>query len=550
MPPTGAAETILHNGKIITMDSRLPQAEALAIRAGRIIAVGPDAAVQQLSGEDTQMIDLQGKTVIPGIIDAHNHLLSTGRQVIRQLSLFDVRSIEELVERVRERVAITPPGQWIKGRGWDESLLQEGRFPTRWDLDPVSPEHPVVLNRVWNMLVANSYALRLAGIDRNTPDPPPGMLYAGRIDRDPQSGEPTGILRDRAKHLVERVIPPESMEEMEETIKATCQAYLAVGITSVVEPGLLPQEMRAYQNLYRRGELPLRVSLCVAGWGFSSVDDLSDQQLKARIEEMGVYTGLGDHRLRIDAVKMMPDGGVGDRTAAMYEPYEGEPNNYGQFVVDPAEFQAAVQWCHERGWSVETHACGDRMTDIAVEAYASAFRQRETPLIRHRVHHAYLPTPKALATMATYGIVAIMNPPFLYNLGESYIRSIGHARAARMKPMRTYLEQGVPLAGSSDSPVTDYNPFVGIYSAVNRHTVAGTPLDQSERLSVEEALRMYTLGSAYVTFEEGIKGSLEAGKLADLVVLDRDILTVPVATLKEIQVEMTMVEGKVVYQKP
>lgn len=549
MHKSGMAETILCNGKIITMDPRLPQAEAVAIREGRLIGVGANLEMMQLAGAETRVLDLQGKTVLPGLIDAHNHLLSTGQQVIRQLSLYDARSIAEIVERVRDRVAVTPPGVWIKGRGWDESLLREGRFPTRWDLDAVSPDHPVVLHRVWNMLVANSYALRLAGISRETPDPPKEMLYAGRIDRDPETREPTGVIRDWAKLLFEKVIPSESMEELEETIKMTGQAYLRAGITSVVEPGLFPHEIRAYQNLYRRKELPLRVSLCLAGWGFSKATDLSNEQLKTRLEGMGIYSGFGDHWLRIDAVKMMPDGGVGDRTAAMYTPYAGEPDNYGQFVVDPAEYHEAVQWCHDRGWSVETHACGDRMTDIVSEAYVTAYQRKNTPHIRHRVHHAYLPTPKALELMARHGIIAIMNPPFLYNLGESYIKSLGYERASRMKPMRTYLDRGIPLAGSSDSPVTDYNPFVGIHAAVNRRTVTGTPLEQDEQISIEDALRMYTLGSAQVTFEEHRKGSVEIDKLADLIVIDRDILALPKETLKDVQVEMTMVEGKIVYQK-
>ena len=538
-----APDLILTNGRFLTMDPDLPEAEAVAVKDGRIAAVGARVPIEELAGRSTLVRDLDGRRVIPGINDTHNHLLSMGR-VLNEVQLYTARSIEEIKERVAERVSTSPPGAWITGRGWDESLLREKRFPNRHDLDEVAPNNPVVLDRVWNMLLANTAALQAADIGRETPDPPADVLYAGRIERDGR-GDPTGVFRDRAKQMIKDVVPVPTVDDLEHSIRTACAEYNRLGITSAADPGLYPDQIRAYDSVRRNGDLSVRVSMCLAGWGFG--DPTQEATVQQRVDYTGVATGTGDDWLRFDTVKFMPDGGVGDRTALMFEPYEGEPDNYGQFVVSERDLFDNVAWCHDRGWSIDSHACGDRMMEMAVRAYAASYDRRPDQTIRHRVHHAYLPTETALQLMREYRIPALATIPFLTNLGESFVTSLGERRAARMLPLRTYLDAGVPLALASDAPVTTHNPFVGIYSAVTRKTVYGRELGSDERISREEAIRLYTSDAAWVTFEDAIKGSITPGKVADLAVLDRDLLQVPDEEITEVTSTMTVVGGRIVH---
>lgn len=540
-----APDLILTDARITTMDPTLPEAEALAIKDGEILAVGDAAGIEALAGSATRIILLSGRRVIPGLNDTHNHLMSTGA-VLTEVQLYDARSIDDIKNAVAERARTAPPGSWILGRGWDESLLAERRFPNRHDLDEAAPNNPVVLERVWNMLVANSAALMAADIGRDTPDPPADQLYAGRIVRD-ERGDPTGLFRDRAKQFIKDVVPVRSMAERELHIRTACAAYNALGITSAAEPGLIPEQVRAYQNVRRAGDLTVRTSLCLAGWGSSM--EPNEAVLPERFEHVALYSGFGDPLLRLDTIKIMPDGGVGDRTALMFGSYLDEPHNFGQFVVSEPDIFHWVRWVHERGWSVDAHTCGDRMQEIVVRAFAAAQQERPAPTIRHRVHHGYFPTPAALELMREHRIPALATIPFITNLGESYVASVGEQRAARMMPLRTYLEAGVPLALGSDSPVTTYNPFVGIYSAVTRKTVYGRMLGADERISREEALRLYTASSAWVTFEDDVKGTLTPGKLADIAVLDRDLFDVPDEELKELRSVLTIVGGRVVHDQ-
>jgi predicted amidohydrolase YtcJ len=293
-----APDLILTNGRFLTMDPDLPEAEAVAIRDGRILAVGTTESIQELAGAGTTVRDLGGRRAIPGIIDTHNHMLSMGK-VFNEVQFYSARSIEDIKELVAERVRTSPPGSWILGRGWDESLLAEKRFPNRHDLDEVAPNNPVVLDRVWNMLLANSAALNAADIGRTTPDPPADALYAGRIERD-DSGDPTGVFRDRAKQLIKDVVPPDSPEDLRHAIRTACREYNALGMTSVAEPGLYPEQIHEFQQVAAAGDLGVRVSLCLAGWGFGSPEQ--DATTAQRVNDTGVFTGFGDRWLRMDAV--------------------------------------------------------------------------------------------------------------------------------------------------------------------------------------------------------------------------------------------------------
>ncbi|MGI8857487.1 MAG: amidohydrolase [Thermomicrobiales bacterium] len=533
-------DRILVNGRFITADANFTVAEAVAIAGDRIVAVGPRQAVERLASSETVIDDLGGATVLPGLIDAHTHMLATGA-LLRNIQLYDCRSIDDVLRRVRERAKITPPGAWIIGRGWDESLLAERRYPTRWELDDAAPDHPVVLNRVWNKLVCNSRALAIAGIDSATPQPT-GEAYAGGFDVDAR-GEPTGLFRDNAKQLILSRVTAAPRAEMVETLAGACAAYNRVGITAAADPGLTPEEFGVYAACRAAGSLTVRSHLMVGAWGFFP----PGREYHAIIDGLGVAAGFGDAMVRYDAVKFMVDGGIGDRTAAVSSPYLA--GGTGTMIVPEEQLRQEIRWCHDRDWPVECHTCGDRAQAAVVEAIIAAQDAAPKPHLRHRLHHAYMPDAETVAKMAAYGIPAVIQPGFLYGLGESFIASLGIERARGMVPARRYLDAGVPLAGSSDSSVAEYNPFIGIWAAMARETAAGTVLDQTETLSREEAIRLYTTGAAHAIREEDSQGALAVGMLADFVVLDRDILACLIDEIRGITPIRTILGGMDVFAR-
>ncbi len=537
-------DRILLNGRIMTLDKGSSIGDAIAVNAGLFAAVGTNDDIRALAGANTTVEDLGGSIVLPGLIDAHNHLLSTS-QVLRQIQLYDCRSISEILDRVAQRVSSAQPGEWIIGKGWDESLLAEGRHPSRKEIDSVAPNNPVVLHRVWNKLTANSAAIHAAGVSRQTPDPPTDELYAGGFERD-ASGEPAGLFRDRAKDLILHAIPDLTDAQLADSIAFGCRAYNAVGITSVAEPGLGPRELRAYQAARDSGRLTVRTDMLLGAWGF--VPASREPELKRWISEMGVYGGFGDDMLRLAGVKFLVDGGVGDRTARMNQSYEGEPGNHGQWAVDPEELSHLVRWVHDLGWSIDAHTCGDAAQDLAVRAFIDAQTARPNQSLHHRVHHAYVPTRDTIELMGRHKIPALVSNPFLVHLGESFVVSLGEERASRALPMASYLRAGVPLAGTSDSPIADFNPWVGMYAAVARKSVTGRQFDQSESISIQDALRSYTMGGATALGLQHQRGSIETGKVADLIVIDRDPNQISAESLRDTVVLRTMVDGRWVYE--
>ena len=548
MPDALAPDLILVNAAIHTVDDANPSATAVAIRDGRFVAVGNDDEIRGLAGSSTRVEDLAGAAVVPGLIDAHNHLQATGH-MLREIQLFDTRAMAEIVERVAARVREMPKGEWVIGRGWDESLLAEGRHPNRYDLDAVSPDNPVVIHRVWNKLVCNMAALEIAGIDRQTPDPPANVLYSGSFERD-ENGEPTGLFRDRAKEMISTHIPKPTEDERVAAVATACRAYNAVGLTGVAEPGLYPEEMRAFDRARREGKLTVRTDMLMAAWGFGAPE--TEKGLEERFQTLGIGGGFGDDLLRLEGIKLMIDGGLSDRTARMFDAYQDELANRGTWVAEPERLVRLIRWVHDLSWPMDIHTCGDEAQETVVQAFAAAQRENPKPWLRHRVHHAYFPTPAALAAMAAMaeaGIPAVVSSPFLTNLGEGFVNSVGHERASRAMPMRTYLDAGVPLAGSSDSYITDFNPWVGMHAAVIRTTTTGRDLGKdAEGLTAEEALRSYTLGGAFVTGREDRQGSISPGKLADLVVLDRDPLVISPTDLDQVKPTATMLGGEWVYR--
>jgi predicted amidohydrolase YtcJ len=461
---------------------------------------------------------------------------------LSQIRLDECRSAQELMEAVRQRARDAAPGEWIVGQGWNEGNFPGGRLPTRHDIDPATSQHPVVLMRFFNTDVVNSYALRLAGVTRHTPDP-----EGGRIERD-ADGEPNGLLRASAKTLVRRLIPKPTEEQVKQSLRLACAEMHRFGITSVVEPGLYPEEMRAYQSFYRDGELSVRVNLMPNWHGFR--DDEDESQLDYRARELGLYSGFGDERLRIGALKMAIDGGTSAHTAYMYEPYEGDTElvAFNRLPLEALEryFRAA----QELGWDVGIHCCGDHAQDMAVDAFARVAQELPRADARHSIIHAYFPTPRALEQMAQHHIAAVIQPTFIYWEGDLIFRDVGERRARNYKPARTYLDRGIVVTASSDVTSTvSPNPFVALYALVTRKNNLGHAIAPQEAISRAEALRAYTAAGAWLTREEALKGTLELGKLADMAVLDRDYFSVPDEEIKEIQVELTLLGGEIVYQK-
>jgi predicted amidohydrolase YtcJ len=537
-----APDLILYNGRVVTLAEALPRCAALACKDGRVVALGDDGEVRALAGPGTEQLDLDGRMAIPGFNDAHNHMLHMGLK-FAHLQLDDCTSIAEMVERVRAWAARTPHGHWIVGEGWNESLFAEGRLPTRHDLDAATDAHPVVLMRFFNLDVVNSAALALARVDARTPDP-----AGGKIERD-ADGSPSGLLRASAKALVRRLLPEPAMPELIGAIEAASRAYLEVGITSVLDPGLLPDEIRAYQHAYRQGRLHVRANLLPSWHGF--LDTEGEAELMARAAALGVFSGLGDDRLRLGALKMALDGGTTSRTAWMFQPFLGEDEVRDYHRLDPADLRRYFAAGHALGWDIGIHAIGDRAHHEAAAAFADVLARSEAGADhRHSLIHAYFATEESLRQMAAHDLAAVIQPTFIYFEGDDLFRDVGPELAGRYKPMRTYLDRGIRVVATSDVPSTvDYNPFIGLYSLVTRKSRLGTPIAPREAVSREEALHAYTVAGAWLTREEGRKGRLAPGYLADLAVLDRDYFACPAEEIKDIRVELTVVDGRVAWRR-
>jgi predicted amidohydrolase YtcJ len=534
-------DLILFNGAITTFDPELPRCSAIACKDGQVVAIGADTDVCALAGPRTEQIDLGGRTVVPGFNDAHNHMLELGIKFTR-LQLEHCTSIAEMVAMVRDQAAKTPRGEWIIGEGWNESLFAEGRLPNRLDLDAATTDHPVLLKRFFNMDVVNSRALELADVHATTPDP-----QGGRIERF-ADGSPNGILRASAKLFCRRLIARPTPEQAVAALEAAGRAYLAVGITSILDPGLQPWEMRAYLDARRAGRLPVRVNLMPSWHGFR--EDETRDQLDARAAELGVYSGLGDRWLSLGGLKMAIDGGTTSRTAWMFQPFVGEEKVYDYNRLDPEDLREFFARGHALGWDIGIHAIGDRAHHEAARAFAEVIEASPRKDHRHNLIHAYFATEESLRHMATYQIAAVVQPTFIYYEGDDLFRDVGERLAHQYKPVRTYLDRGIPVIATSDIPSTvHYNPMISLYSLVTRKTWKGTLIAPQEAITREEALYSCTAAGAWLTREEHVKGRLSPGFLADMVVLDRDYFTCPAEEIREIQVDMTVIDGHVAYRR-
>ena len=521
------------------MDESGRVAEAMAVRDGRIRAVGTNQEIAVCAGPETRVLDLQGKTVLPGLIDVHTHAMEWAKGVVRDqidANYPGMKSIATLVATVKERAQKAASETWIGGAGWDDMKYAERRYVTRQDLDPVSGDHPVYLVHVsGHLAVANSAALKLAGITRDTPDPSGGV-----IEHD-AGGEPTGILKDNAMELVARFLPPDRPDLAARAAKHVSENALRFGLTTIHDINLSPEDLRGYQQAERAGWLKVRVQMV------PRVRNLADAETLAR---SGLYTGFGNDRLRLGAAKMFADGGMGARTIAIYSPpATGEKDNLGLLIWKPEEMQKAHQVLAGAGWQIITHAIGDRAMDEVLDSYAAAMKALHLSDPRFRIAHGGLSTPVIQKRLKEQRVLVDGNPAFVYWIGSWFFK-YGLERVRWSYPGKSYFENGIVTSAGSDVPVTPITPWWGIWAAVvRRELTTGQILAPEERLTIREALLLYTRNAAFAGFEEAKKGSLEPGKFADFIAVDRDVLTVSSDELKDVQVLMTFVGGETAYQQ-
>jgi predicted amidohydrolase YtcJ len=548
-PVAMAPDLLLLDGNIWTgereSDGKTRIAHAAAIAGGRFIAVGSNQEILELKREDTQVIQLRGRRVVPGLIDSHVHFIGGGFQLL-SLDLKNVKSEDEFVRLIGERAKGLPPGRWLRGGNWDEEAWPSHTLPTRWQIDSVTPATPVFLRRYdGHAALANSLALKLAGVTRDTPAPPDGVIV-----HDPATGEPTGVLKDGAIGLVAKAIPRPSDAEMEEALRAALGEAGRVGVTSVHNVTLDEQtpsgSFWGEVDLLRRAErekwLTVRQYLLIP---INHVEDLAaaDQSKRAESEW-----------LRLRAVKGFSDGSLGSATAWMFDPFDDVPDSRGlpmALMDPPSRMEGLVRKAQNAGIHPCIHAIGDRAVAEMLDLYERVGGPN-TRSARFRIEHAQHVRAEDFARFARLGIIASMQPYHAIDDGRWAEKKIGSRRARTSYAWRSMLEAGAPLAFGSDWPVAPLSPILGIYAAVTRATLDGKHPEgwiPEGRLTVEDALRAYTTGSAFAGFEEGEKGTISPGKLADLVVLSEDILSIPRERIADVEIRMTITGGRIVYEK-
>lgn len=531
--PAAAPDVVLHNGIVWTVDAAFSRAEAVAIRGGRFVAVGRNAEVRALAGPATRVIDLGGRAVIPGLMDNHLHGAGGGPGV----DLSGARSLDDVYAALSARVKTTPPGEVVVSNSdWHEAQLRERRLPLRDDLDTLAPNHPVVLVRGGHEYILNSAALRRWEIDERTREP-----EGGRITRY-ADGRLNGELVDTAKARV--TLPPPPSRSREEQIAAKVAEYAklhAAGLTTVRHPGVSVDDYRLLQEMQRRGVLTMRVNALLRPGGDAAA-------VESALERSGLHQGDGDAWLRVGGVKLAVDGGF--EGGLMRDPYAAPWDEQGTFkglrTMDPARLEAIVVMLNLRGWRVATHAVGDAAIDMVLDAYAKADERKSLTGQRWSIEHAFIGRADQLPRIKAMGL-ALSVQNHLYLAGPSLVQYWGPERAALTTPVRLYLDAGLPVSSGTDAPVVPYPPLWTLYHFVTRDTIAGGVLGADQRVSREEALRMATMGNAWLTMEEDDKGSIAVGKLADLAVLSDDPMTCPEPRLRDAQVLMTIVGGRVVH---
>jgi len=523
-----SADLALTSGKVLTMNQSQPYAEAIAIKDDRIVQVGTNEEIEPWIGKNTKVISLKGKTVVPGFIDTHIHVADFGR-LLKWIDLSNAGSIKEMQESLSRHAAKTPKGKWLLGRGWNQTRFAEKRLPTRFDLDAVSPDNPVVFyQESGQVCVVNRKALELAGVTRLTTVPP-----GGAVDRDAETGEPTGVLRDNATNLVWAVIPEPSKEELAEAAGLACQKIVEAGVTSVHWMVLSLVEVQVIQRLRRENKLPLRVYVVIPA---GLLDDVSG---------LGSHLGLEDNMVRVGGVEIGADGYLASRTAALLQPYSDDPAGSGRLLCTQEEMNAAAAKILRGGLQLVIHAVGDKAVDAALTTIEEVASEAPRKDVRNRIEQAAVLNEELINRMKKQEVIVSVQPRVVASEFSvwSATEHLGAERARWLYPLKTLLKKGIRVVSGSDCPMEPLSPLMGIQAAATRESFP------EERVTVDEALRMYTVDAAYSSNEENMKGSVETGKLADLVVLSLDPFSVSPSEIAIISVELTIVGGKVVYSK-
>lgn len=515
---------VLVGGTLIDGTGAKPINDSIVvIKNEYIVAVGKRDQIPIPEG--SEVYDITGKTIMPGLIDSHCHFLWMGVAMKTMVLLNDTSNIQEALLRVMKRVRNAEPGEWIIGKGWDESKWTENRYLTKHDLDAIAPNNPVMLSRICGHLVsANTMAMKLAGITRETQD-----TEGGHVDKD-EKGENTGIFRD-CRHLFQGAIPPTSLDTMVDSLGVASNYALKLGCTGIHDAGLGPSEIRSYQEANAAGKLKVRSYLMMG------------REVTEGAISMGLETGFGDSLVRIGAVKLMMDGSLGARTAALFDPYEDEPNTSGLLLEEPEVLTERVIAAHNSNLQTATHAIGDLAIEHSLDAIQEALRKNPRKDHRHRIEHCEITSAQQIERIKQLGVIPDMQPNFIGEWsgpGSMYEQRLGRRRDRMSNQYRQMLDEDIRIAFGSDG--MPFNPIYGIWSAVN-HPI------RANRISLEEAIMCYTLNSAYVGFQEKETGSLEVGKFADVAVFNGDLTEVPREEIRNARCFMTMVNGNILYHE-
>ncbi len=532
--PRGGATLALINGKVWTVDEKQPLAEAVAVQGNRIIAVGTNQQVQPFIDETTQVINLKGKLVLPGFIDAHTHFMDAGLRLLG-VDLRQARDAQDFARLIKGWAEMLPPGEWISGGNWDHERWPVKEHPRRELIDPFTPNHPVFVQRLdGHIALANSKALQLAGITEDTPSP-----SGGTIVRDPATGEPTGILMDRAMELVQRVIPAPSAEIRLKAAEAAMDEAKRCGVTSIHD-NTDPLAFATYLKLWREGRLTVRIYM------WREVEEFE------KLTSLGFCTGFGNNMLKLGAIKIFADGSMGAGTALFFEPYNDRLDTCGLSIYTLEELEKMFIAVDKAGWQIACHAIGDKANHMVLDAVEKMMKAHGERDRRFRIEHAQVVPPDDLLRYKQLQVIASVQPSHCIDDMRWAEKRIGRERCRYAYQWKSFLDAGVRIAFGTDWYVEPLNPMLGLYAAVTRQTPEGSPPGgwfPEQRLTLEEAIRLYTLGSAFAAFEEDIKGSIEEGKLADMVVLSTNLFKVPLPKILDTKVEITLLGGKIIYQR-
>lgn len=533
-------DLIMFNGNIITLDEENNFANAIASYEGKIVWIGNNTDVQSLVGENTTSIDLNGKTVIPGLIDSHAHIIAQG--IIENLYIdlseeSGIKSISDILDNIRIKAADTPEGKWIIGYQEDDSKLLEKRHPTRWELDEATDKHPVMVETVGgHFRVVNSYCLELAGVDENTEDPIGGMF-----DRDTE-GRLTGGVHEKAIQLLitdeESQISPDFAYNC---VKNILNRSAALGLTCIYDCAInyltdAKTQIAAAIDLKNSGELPIRIRLDIT------------IELVNELEKLGIHRGLGDDWLRICGIKYFFDGAISGRTAALNEPYSNNPEFYGVMATNEEVANKELEDAYKKGFRISAHANGDKAIDLFLDIMEKLQKKYPRKDPRNRDIHCSVVNPEIIEKIKRLDILPSIFGPYAYYHGDKILPAFGIERAEYMFAAKSFLDKKIIVAAHSDHPCSPIAPLMGIHALVNRKTTSGQYFGKSQRISTLDALRLYTINAAYHSFDENKLGSLEVGKYMDLVVLDDNILNIDPEKIIDIEILMTVVDGNIVYK--